>query len=197
MSDPTQRISNLALSFSGVLVDDWDELSAEQRNNYRILAYNVYISTMTVRHNTFVDAAAIVEDLLGDPKTPQRWMPGIKEALNAIRVYAIQEEEAVEVAVRVPETLPDDFMSDDPYSDIRAGQPDPYTTLVDVENQCGEVHASGFTCTRPDHPPHWKHWDGDRVVQPPFTIGNVHVTWVNDDDFETVDPEIVDDDSSI
>lgn len=190
MLDPTKSIENMAQQASKLLGEPWDFLDDRRKERYRALAFHIYEEVIRTYHVAIEDAISEVNELQVAPSTPKRWLPGVKEASNALAVMLELEKERTEIGVMVPERLPDGFSEVDPYDSLVAGDKEPHLFVGDV---CGAEHEAGWTCTRHAHDPSWKHWDADRDYKPDLT-GDILATWYDseDGDLESLHPNLVD-----
>lgn len=183
MGDPTIVMQKTAESYARILGEDWDELSQERQERFRVLAFSVYQMHVTNKLQGMKMAIEAVEDVQCAPSTPKRWLPGVQEAKNALCFMVEEELELLEIAVEVPDVVPDNLDANDPYEDLRAGDRSPYDALKSTE-VCGNVKSedgdTGWTCTRLHHPAHWKCWDDDPGEWYEDADGEILVTWYQD-----------------
>jgi len=189
MIDPSREVEDVAIALTKVLGDDWESLSPERRARMRATAFYVFENTLEARKRTMEQCVSMIEDLMNAPSTPKRWLPGIKEAMNTVRVRAMFESEELVIGASVPEHLPSNFEADDPYEHLTPGDFDPNPVLP-VEERCGARHDGGWECTRAVHPPHWRHWDSDREVVSALS-GQIHTMWYTEDDELALSPAYV------
>lgn len=187
MIDPTNTIEAIAQKTAQLMGEPWDFISDQRKEKYRISALMSWEQIVYARQTGFEDAQHIGETLLTAPSTPKRWLPGIREMINAVGVHARQEKERATIGAQVPDVLPNGFSDDDPHTELMAGEQDPQELLSDDE-QCGATHMGGWTCTRPAHSPTWKHWDADREYMPEVK-GSILATWWDaEGDIESLHP---------
>lgn len=175
MNDPTHKVEHLSMSLAQALGESWDEMPEERQQRFRACAFNILEQSWEVRRNGIDSGIGALEELVLNPGTPQRWQPGLYHAIQALAILMELEEEIYSVGANVPESLSNELTAEDPYATLKAGDKDPYGAFEG--QQCGAEHEFGWECTRPDHPPHWKHWDADKEVAGRLVAGTVHVVW--------------------
>ena len=190
MQDPTRKVELFAVSASQKLGERWEELKEDRRSAYRALSFGIYEGSLRVRRASQEDMIDVLSDLLTSPDTPKSWAPGLKHAINTLIAVIEEEQDLSEIRARIPTGVADELTAPDPYLNMQAGEMDPYAPTEDF---CGYVHPQGFCCTRPSHPPNWKHWDADRDIDiDVHKLGSIHVTWYGDsEDFESIAPSFV------
>lgn len=193
MGNPTLVIQKTAESYARVLGDEWEDLTPERQERFRVLSFHIYQMHVSNKLQGMKQAIEAVEDVQCAPSTPKRWLPGVQEAKNALCFMVEEEMEILEMRVEVPDVVPDNLDAEDPYSTLTAGDKSPYG-LIKSEDLCGVVKSddgeNGWTCTRLHHPSHWQHWDNDPGEWYEDADGEILVTWFDGGPLETVHPAV-------
>lgn len=195
-NDPTRLIQATAESYARVLGEEWEDLSAERQQKFRVLSYHIYTMHCTNKLAGIKQAVDEVDDVLLAPSTPKRWLPGVQEAKNSLIAMMVEEMDTLEMRVAVPDGVPDDLEAEDPHSTLEAGVKSPYG-LVKAEDRCGLLKPSdedaeyGWTCTRPKHPDHWLHWDDESDGFYDNADGEILVTWHSDGPLESIHMAVI------
>lgn len=159
MADPTTIVDRVAPIYAQELGEDWETLSTERKERYRVLAYKIYEIHVTNKLEGLDMAAEIIEAVQVAPSTPKTWLKGVQEAKNALKWATEKMRADIETRVTVPDVLPEDFNAEDPHSALRAGDIAPEVVLG--PDRCGVEHEDNWVCSRPKHPDHWMHYDAD------------------------------------
>lgn len=189
MLDPTKSVEKMAVQVAKSLDEDWEGMSEERKAKFRIVAFFIYEEILTTYHVAIQDSILELNDLQTAHSTPKRWLPGIKEAANALSVTLEFEKQRTEIGASVPESLLMSFTNEDPYADFVAGDQAPVMFIGEL---CGNEHEDGWTCTREVHDPTWLHWDADKEYFPPAS-GEILATWYgSEDELTSIHPALVD-----
>lgn len=186
MNDVVEMVERTAQSYAKVLREKWDDMPAKRQDMFRQLAFFIYEMHIKNKLNGMSEALQVIQQVQQAPSTPKRWLPGVQEAANAVGLYIADEVELHEIAVEVPETVPDDLTKADPYSHLTAEDTDPYGGCVPSKERCGALHDENWTCTRPVHPSHWQHWDSDPEDFYKETGTDILVTWNGNGEIRTI-----------
>lgn len=186
MNDVVDVIERTAQSHAKVLHEKWDDLPESRREMFRKLAYLIYTMHIKNKLMGMQEMIQVVEDVQTAGSTPKRWLPGVKEAKNAMLWYLECAEGELSITVEVPEVVPTDLEQPDPYAELGAEDTDPYNATEGVEDRCGWVHPDEWSCTRPNHPDHWQHWDAESGGIYPGTETHILATWFGSNELDTI-----------